>query len=379
MVLHSLTLTHLEQIAGTTGTPVYVYSKEALIARCANLVSVLSSHGMEARYSLKANPNPDILRILLDQGLGVDASSPGDIAICRAASVPAERVGYTNCLFTDEDADVLLEYPSVPALGNEADIAVWARRHPGRPFLLRLARPPGLSLYRVADSEAIPPKVGFAPEEVEKQLDVAVRTGLQPIGIHCHLGSEQPNAARHIQALHEMEPWFRRFPQLVVLDLGGGFGISFDDGEVDFDPTPLATAFAAFRDRIGRTIRGVVEPGMYLVGPAGAILTRVIRTLAPYPGTNERRVILDASVNQWMGGSYWNAANPVRLLTMRPGKPHPTWLFGQTCTDVDRFGPPRSLPPLQEGDLLLVGNCGAYAAARQSTFNELPLAPEILA
>lgn len=378
MVLKDLSVWQFEKIARTVGTPVYVYSKELLAARCATLVNSLAPCGIEIHYSLKANPNPELIGIVLDHGVGVDASSPGDLSICRAAGLSPERVGYTNCFFADEDADALEEYPAIPALGSKADIAVWARRHPSRPFLLRMARPSNINLYNITGSESIPPKSGFAPEEMEEQIDAALSDGLRLVGLHCHLGSEQYHAFSHIQILHEMESWFRQYTQLDILDLGGGFGIAFHEEESDFDPLPLAAAFVAFRERVGRPIKGIVEPGMYLVGPTGAILTRVIRSLDAFPGTSMRRVILDASLNQWLGGSYWNAVNPIRLLSERSGITLSTWLFGQTCTDVDHFGPPRSLPPLYEGDLVLIGNCGAYASARQSTFNQLPLARDIL-
>jgi diaminopimelate decarboxylase len=178
--------------------------------------------------------------------------------------------------------------------------------------------------------------------------------------------------------MERLFPLFEARSFLDTLDIGGGLAVAFVDEEEDLDPAPIGRGLAEMAERLGRRLQGLVEPGMYLMGPAGAVLTRVLRVREPHPGTDAVRLLLDASVNQWPGGTFWNAINPVRPLVDRPGPPRRTWLFGQTSMDVDRFGPPRLLPPLEEGDLLLIGNCGAYAAVRQTSFNELDPAAEVV-
>jgi diaminopimelate decarboxylase len=205
----------------------------------------------------------------------------------------------------------------------------------------------------------------------------ARQPGLEPVGLHIHVGSQITTldplvraAARAVELAREL-----RDDGIAIehLDLGGGLGISYDGSPV---PTPAdygAAILGAVRDS-GYAV--VIEPGRAIVGAAGTLLTRVI-DLKEYAG-GLRFVVLDAGMTELMRPALYGAYHRIVPVTPRSGDPRPYEVVGPLCESSDIFGRDRMLPPLEVDDLVAILDAGAYGSVMASTYNRRTLPAEVL-
>jgi diaminopimelate decarboxylase len=206
---------------------------------------------------------------------------------------------------------------------------------------------------------------------------MADQPGLQPVGIHVHLGSQivtleplQRAAAAVVKLARELRD---DGIQIDHLDLGGGLGISYDGS-----PIPSAAEYAAAILPIVRSsgLMIVLEPGRAIVGPSGALLARVI-DIKGGPG-GRQFAVLDAGMTELIRPALYGAFHRIEPVHPRPGKPSSYDVVGPVCESADAFAQERQLAPLEEGDLVAILDAGAYGSVMASTYNRRPLPAEVL-
>jgi diaminopimelate decarboxylase len=221
-------------------------------------------------------------------------------------------------------------------------------------------------------------KFGVPLETAREIYRAAAATeGLEPTGVHIHVGSQ-------ITSLEPLAAAAERIVSLAALlredglsidhvDLGGGLGISYDGS-----PVPgLAQYARTLADAVAGTgLTLILEPGRALVGGAGLLLTRVV-DVKSYPG-GPRFAILDAGMTELMRPALYGAFHRILPVDPRPGEVQPYEIVGPLCESSDIFGRDRLLPPLEPGDLMAVLDTGAYGSAMASTYNRRLLPPEVL-
>jgi len=196
------------------------------------------------------------------------------------------------------------------------------------------------------------------------------------VGLACHIGSQ-------ITTLGPFGAAFKRLGTLVKdlrasghtvekLDLGGGLGIRYQD-ETPPDPADYARLIATVAAKLD--VKVVVEPGRFLVGNAGVLMTRVMYIKT---GRNRRFVIVDAAMNDLMRPALYDAWHEIVPVEAPRGKRSLTDVVGPVCETTDIFARDRLLPVLASGDLVAVLSAGAYGAAMASDYNSRPLVPEVL-
>ena len=373
----------LTAIAEAVGTPVYVYSSAVMRARYRELDEAFADHPHAIHYALKANSTLAIARLLRGLGSGADANSIWEIEVARRAGfVPADIVftGVGKSLPELECAVALgVKAINVESSGELARVEAIADRTGA---VARVA----IRLNPDIDARSHPHistglkvnKFGVALGEAAALFaSLDHRKALELVAIHVHVGSQitsvepiQRSAALVARVAAALKQLGRR---LEYLDVGGGFGISYDGGEV---PTLTDYAAAILGELRGIDLPIVLEPGRSLVGPAGALVARVI-DLKRRDGSSEFAVI-DAGMTELMRPALYNAFHRIEPVQPRSRSERQYEVVGPVCESTDVVGRDRRLPRLEVGDLVAIRDAGAYGSAMASNYNRRPMPPEVL-
>ena len=228
-------------------------------------------------------------------------------------------------------------------------------------------------------------KFGIDWEQAGEAQAVAAEGGLKVVGVHCHIGSGVLQAERFVQAVTNLLTVARRFPGLEQVNFGGGIGIPYRQEQQELAVDRLGALLTAEYERFcaeyGARPALCLEPGRFLVARAGTLLCRVT-------AVNQARKYLfvgtDSGFNHLIRPAMYGAYHEIEAVAPRPGAARPTVLTGNICESGDVFTrgeegiEPRSLPPLQEGDLVAIRDTGAYGFAMASRYNSFPLPAEVL-
>ena len=373
----------IADVVRDVGTPLYLYSGAAIRGAFAALDAALAGSHHTLHYALKANSTLAILRLLRSIGAHADANSGGEIEAARRAGFEPAEIVFTGVGKTRDELDYAV------ALGVKA-INIESDGEAGR--IDELARSRGVKA-RVAlrVNPDIDPrthahistgqrfnKFGVPIEHAPALLrDMARRPGLDPVGLHVHLGSqivEMGPLVRAAQALADLAREARDMGlRLRHLDLGGGLGIAYD-GTSPPDPVRYAASIAPIVKATGLDL--LLEPGRYLVGPAG-ILVGCIADLKCYPGS-PRFMVLDTGMTELIRPALYGAWHRIEAVTPRAGDRQVYEVVGPLCETSDTLGHERRFGPVEVGDPIAIFDAGAYGMAMASNYNRRRLPAEVM-
>jgi diaminopimelate decarboxylase len=376
----------LARIAVGHGTPTWVYSAGAIAQRYRAMAVALSEAGLEARihYALKANDALAVVTQLARQGAGADVVSDGERRIARQAGIGAKDIVFSGVGKTEaelraaladgvgqinvesaEELDLLSGVAS--AMGVKARVA------------LRINPDVDAGTHAKITTGLAENKFGIpSADALALYSHAASLPGIVPVGLAMHIGSQITSLAPYRQAYSLLATLAREVRAaghtLSLLDCGGGLGISYAGEEV-----PTAQGFAAvLKETLGDLgVQLVVEPGRWIVGPAGILLARVLRQKQ---GETRRFVILDAAMNELIRPSLygaWHGILPVTPARWRAAL-SPADVVGPVCETGDTFAASRPLPDLGTGEVVALLDTGAYGAVMSSTYNARPLAAAVM-
>ncbi len=379
----------LLDIAAEFGTPVYVYDAAVVRRQFASL-----SCFDRVRFAQKACANVHIQRLLREEGALVDCVSLGELdralaAGFRLGTEPSEIV-YTADILTEEALTRLLESNVPINAGSEDMLTQIGERRRGHPVWLRLNPGFGHGHSKKVNTGGESSKHGIWHEQLSDALARVDRYGLDLVGLHMHIGSgtDLKHLARVAEAMvHAVE---RSGRDLRAVSGGGGLPVPYRSGEAAIDPAEYFAVWNEARRRIearlGHPVELEIEPGRYLVGPAGVLLSEVRATKSM--GGNHF-TLLDAGFNDLVRPAMYGAYHSLSLLSRRDdveGRPkRATVVAGPLCESGDVFTQdesanvaPRVLPEPRVGDIMVFHDAGAYGASMSSNYNSRPLAAEVL-
>jgi diaminopimelate decarboxylase len=376
----------LPEIAASVGTPVYVYSAAAMICQVEKLRSALRSVGDPLiAYAVKANPNAAVLATFARQGLGADVVSGGEYRRARAAGIAADKIVFSGVGKTEEEMGLALAgglYQFNLESVEEAEMlsAVATSLGLTAPVAFRINPDVAAGSHAKISTGSAENKFGVAIADAAAAYRRAqALPGLDIRGVAVHIGSQ-------LTSLAPLETAFTRIGALIaelrsegvtihVADLGGGLGIIYDPA-LPAPPSPEEYGRMVERVTGGWDVRFVFEPGRLLVGNAGVLLTRVIRT-KPGAGEGAPFVIVDAAMNDLMRPALYDAWHAIEAVAPS-GDKRVVNVVGPVCETGDTFATGRDMDRVEAGDLVLFRTAGAYAATMASTYNSRPLTPEVL-
>jgi diaminopimelate decarboxylase len=371
----------LPRIADEVGTPCYVYSETAIRDRYAAFTVALSGLDFRVFYSVKANHNLALLRLIGSLGAGVDVVSAGELHRAKLARFEGpniifggvgKRVDELEAALDDGVLLINVESEGELRRVNEAAGALGKRA----PVSLRVN--PGVEpdTHAYTQTGHYRTKFGVALEDAPDLYALATELEhVEPLGIDSHIGSQILSPAPYREAILRLGDLGRRIRDdgidLRYFDIGGGYGLEHD-GDVQFDLGTLAGPLGEVAADLDLTC--IFEPGRWLVAPAGVLLARVLYTKRL---GDKLYYITDTGSNDFLRPSYYDAYHPIEPVRRREGSTVAD-IVGPVCETGDFLGRERSMPPLSEGDLLAVGYAGAYGFVMSSNYNSRPRAAEVI-
>ena len=374
----------LTQLAERFGTPLYVYSATSIRQRVRSFARAFRgvSH---ICYSVKANSNLSILRLLARLGCGFDVVSGGELErVLRADKRAAERVVFSGVGKTSAEietalkAGILLFNLESPAemdvvaacaekLKRKARIA-W-RVNPDVPAETHPYISTGLRKH----------KFGVPISEARKLYAEAAQSAyLQVAGVSVHIGSQITQFAPFRVAMERVAQLVRQLQndghRIQYVDAGGGLGISYD-GPQDFSAVIAEYADAVTRPLRELKVKVLLEPGRSIIGPAGALLTSVL-----YRKKNggKKFVVVDAAMNDLIRPALYQAEHQIIPVEDVKAVPEIVDIVGPVCESGDFFAHDRTLPTVGAGDVLAILDAGAYGMALASNYNTRSRPAEVL-
>jgi diaminopimelate decarboxylase len=382
-------------LAETYGTPLWVYSQATLLHHLHQLQNAFAEVSPLVCYSIKTNPNLAICRLMREHGAGFDVTSGGELYRALAAGGKGEQIVFAGAGKTDDelryglDSGVLMfNVESEAELHALIDVAKAAGHRANVALRVNPALPP--KTHVKTDTSVKGVKFGL---DIDTVLEVAAQVLGHPyvriVGLHMHLGSPIIKTDPYREGIDKGLELITRLHQqghrIEYLNMGGGFGIHYRKQEA-----PAATAFAEVIvpavQKVG--CRLILEPGRFIVGNAGLLLSRVIYTKE---SGGKHFIIQDAAMNDLIRPTLYEAFHRIWPVEPAPGLPAPPDdyeadipgtlehdVVGPVCESSDYLAKDRRLPPVRRGDLLATFSAGAYGMAMSSNYNGRLRAAEVL-
>ncbi len=376
------------EIVAAVGSPVYVYSSAYFESRYRTLAAAIADCGTGGRvcYAVKANSNLAVLKLFADLGAGFDIVSAGELMRVMTAGGDPGNVVFSGVGKAAEEMDLALKLgidcfnvESAAELERLASRAALLERPARVAFRINpdvdAATHPYISTGLKENKFGVP-----ADTALELYEQAQASKWLEPVGVACHIGSQiesmEPMLEAMARLLDLVDALAERGIAIEHLDLGGGFGVTYQD-EADFDIGAYGARVKAALQ--GRQLGLSVEPGRFLVANGGLLISRV-EYLKPAnePGGRQFAVV-DAAMNDLIRPALYQAWHRVEAVAA-PGAEALTgqWdVVGPICESGDFLAKDRTLT-LAEGDLIAVHSAGAYAMAQSSNYNSRPRPAEVL-
>ncbi|NVI99807.1 diaminopimelate decarboxylase [Myxococcus sp. AM009] len=372
----------LAAIADSVGTPTYVYSTATLSRQVRVVTEAFGDRPHLICYSVKANSNLAILRLIAERGGGFDIVSGGELARVRHAGGDAAKTVFAGVGKTQEEMEAalaagILLFNVESAEELEALDAVGRRLGRRAPFALRVNPDVDARTHRYISTGLKTSKFGVPFEEAVALYARAKKMkGLLAAGLDCHIGSQLTQTAPMRAALSKVAGLYSALKAqghpLAYLDVGGGLGITYSD-ETPPSPDAYARTVIAAAGATGATL--ILEPGRALVGNAGVLLTRVLyRKKTPA----RHFVVVDAGMNDLLRPALYEAHHGVQPLVKRRGKAVEVDVVGPVCESTDVLAKARPLVLPRAGELFAFMSAGAYGMSMSSTYNSRPRPAEVL-
>jgi diaminopimelate decarboxylase len=386
----------LETLVRKFGTPLYVYSQGTITHHVEKLTSALAPVSPLICYSVKSNSNQAILRLLAALGAGYDVVSEGELRRVAAAGGDPRKSVFAGVGKTEAEIEYALRQriycfnaESEPELARINRVAARLRRV--APVAVRVNPNVAAGTHAKITTGTYENKFGIAYEQIEGVYARAARLkNLRLIGIQMHIGSQLTDVQPFELAVRKVVPLAQKLAArhpLEFFSLGGGMGVVYrpalNSGPRQWwesptarkllTPAQYAEVLVPLLKPLG--LRILVEPGRFIVGNAGVLVTRV-----EYVKRTGRKnfVIVDAAMNDLIRPAFYDSYHEIVPLRRRSGAPVSSDVVGPICESGDFFAKDRPLPKVGEGDYLALMSAGAYGSVMASNYNSRALAAEVL-
>ena len=375
----------LAELARRHATPLFVYSKAAMLAALAAYQRGFEGRQSQICYAMKANPALGVIQVFMQAGCGFDIVSGGELERVLAAGAEATKIIFSGVGKTRAEMKRALEV-GIGCFNVESEAELEVLNEVAQACHLRA--PVSIRVNPNVDPKTHPyistglkgNKFGVAHERVLQTYQrAAALPGLQVVGIDCHIGSQITSEAPYLDAVDKMLDLVDAVEGAGIpihhLDFGGGLGINYDGTEPPKADVLWRQLLAKLDARgYGQRLL-MIEPGRSLVGNAGVCITEVLYLK---PGEPKNFCIIDAAMNDLPRPAMYQAFHQIVPLQPRAEGPDSTWeIVGPVCESGDWIGDDRALN-IKQGDLLAVMSAGAYCMGMASNYNSRGRAAEIL-
>ncbi len=373
----------LAALARRHGTPLWVMSAAGMRSALRQLREAFGEFNPLVCFAVKANHSIGVIRLLAREGCGAEVVSAGELYRALRAGVPASRIVFSGAGKTEAELEAGLRAGilmfNVESAWELRALSALARRG-GRRARVAIRVNPGVDphTHRFITTGTHENKFGIDIALAPRVFAEAARLpGIDLAGVHTHIGSQITDPAPFVESARRVNVLLGRLARSGISpcwrNLGGGLGVSYRPGGTRIDATRLARALAPCIRR--GPPRLILEPGRYLAGEAGALLTKVIHVKR---GVRKTFAVVDAAMTDLIRPSLYEAYHEIVPVAPRRGGMRKVDVVGPVCESSDFLGLRRRLPRLAAGDLLAVLGAGAYGSSMSSNYNGRRRAAEVL-
>jgi len=374
----------LEKIVNSVGTPAYVYSRVQIQENWRLFENAFRHIPHLTCFAVKANSNLSVLRILRFLGAGADIVSCGELTRVRRAGLRPDKIVFAGVGKSREEIKQAAKFGILvfnAESWNEIELLEAVGKELGRVLSVTLRVNPGVepNTHRHVATGVSTSKFGISLEDTAQVWRKAGRLKhIQLVGLHVHIGSQILKISPFVTALKKLLALVRTIEsqgsRVSLLDFGGGYGISYRSEENAIDLEALGREYARLLRGFGGTV--IFEPGRFIVGNAGVLLTRVLHIKR---SRGKNFAICDAGMNDLIRPALYDAWHEIIPVAASKSRQRVLYdVVGPLCEEGDYLGHARRLPRLLQGDLLAVMNAGAYGFTMSSNYNSRPRACEVI-
>lgn len=358
------------------GSPLYVYDAAVIRRKIAELKTMTGALPAEFLYAIKANFNPHIVKLIVEEGFGIDAVSVEEVKIALKVGCAPEKIMYTENNMSDAEMleaarlGVLINFNSLYRLKE------FGKKFPGTEVSVRFNPNVGAASHDTNITGGPKSKFGINYDRVDEVLEILNKYGLRLVGVHEHIGSGWLEEAEPLLAMDVIFDVVKELQvkgaakDLRFIDFGGGFGVPYAPGESRLNLEQLGekmqAKFGNFLLSFGRDLKMRFEPGRYVVAESGALLAKV--TCLKRGFENRVFVGLDTGMNHLARVALYDAYHPVENLTNPNGELRVYDVCGNICECADFFAKDRELNEVRVGDVLKIGIAGAYGVSMANNY-----------
>lgn len=358
------------------GSPLYVYNEAILRDRCRDMANFISYPYFKSNYSIKANSNLEILKIVKEEGLHADAMSPGEIHVLFAAGFKPEELFYVSNNVSADEMQFAIDRGVLVSCDSLSQLKQFGRINPGGKVAVRFNPGVGAGHHEKVVTAGKNTKFGINMDMIEDVKNVLNEYKLKLAGINQHIGSLFMEADPYLEGVKSLLGIAEQFENLEFIDMGGGFGIPYRKQEgqprlaIGETGARLTALLNDWTDKYGKKIMLKMEPGRYIVAESCVLLGTVHAVKHNYSkiyvGTDIGFNVLARPV---MYDSHHELETYRNGMLMKERSKDAVTVVGNICESGDIIAKDRHIPHVIEGDAIGVMDAGAYGYSMASNYN----------
>ena len=358
------------------GSPLYVYSEKILRQKCKDMKNLVSYKNFIPNYSIKANSNLQVLKIVKDEGLNADAMSAGEIQLLLLAGFKPENLFFVPNNVSEAELRYAIEKGVLISVDSLSQLELYGKINPNSKVAVRFNPGVGAGHHEKVVTAGKKTKFGVNIDCVDQVKEIAKKYNLKICGINQHIGSLFMEGDSYIEGVKSILSVAEQFEDIDFVDMGGGFGIPYrkQEGQVPLDlkdfSEKLTKVLEDWTDKYGKKILVKTEPGRYIVAESGVLLGNVYSTKSNY---GKKFVGTDLGFNVLARPVMYDSHHDIEVFrdgkAMNDTECEEVTVVGNICESGDVIAKNRMLPKIEEGDILAVMDAGAYGFVMSSTYN----------
>lgn len=374
-----------DELITTFGSPLYVYNEAILRERCREMRQLTDYPRFKVNYSIKANSNLELLKIIREEGLDADAMSPGEIHVLLAAGFKPNQIFNIGNNVSAAEMRFAIERDILVSVDSISQLEQFGRINPGGKVAVRFNPGVGAGHHEKVVTGGEKTKFGVTPDLIDEVKMLLLKYNLNLLGINQHIGSLFMDSEAYLNGVERLLNIAAQFDGLDFIDLGGGFGTPYwkqtGEARLDFKELgeKLSERLLAWPKSYGSMPTFKVEPGRYLVAECGVLLGTVHAVKENY-GT--KYIGTDLGFNVLTRPVLYDAHHDLEVYRrnpeVEPMRTEKVTIVGNICETGDIIAKERDLPVIGEGDLIGVMDAGAYGYCMSSNYNNRLRPAEVL-
>ena len=372
------------ELSGKYGSPLYVYNESVIRSKCRELKGLIDYPDFVVNYSPKANSNVEILKIVKDEGLLVDAVSYGEIFTNLKAGYTPEQIFYVCNNVSVEELSYAINARVKISVDSISQLELFGKLNPGGEVAIRINPGVGTGHHKKVVTGGQSTKFGIDIKLIEDVKSVLDRYNLTLTGINQHIGSLFMDSGSYLKSAEIILDIARLFNNLKYIDFGGGFGIPYNkqNNESRLDLKTLGEKLTQFINNwiktYGRKVTFIIEPGRYIVAESAILLGSVTAIKSNY---NIKYIGTDIGFNVLPRPMIYDSHHDIEIYresAAQSAKSESVWVVGNMCETGDIIAKDRTLPEIFENDIIGILDSGAYAYSMSSNYNNRLRPAEVL-